>query len=315
MRKIYTSMVLTAFVLSISMTGTIAYAKNDKHDDYYSFPGNSAFGRSHNPHFREKFMLDEGMYEKLEALIARLTARLNELNGRQGGGKSAIVSVTTEDADVLNDDSAALNGSVELDDSERARVWFQFGTRTNALYRTTKTQTLRDDGSFSVMIRNLDEDTTYYYRAVAQDVYGRRDFGDIESFTAGEEDDDSDSDKEEPTVATGQVSEVAERTAELTGTVDMEDFDSGRVFFIFGEDEDMVADARNEDSLDDIDEDGDDLRTEVADSNFDGSDTISLEVDELDPDTTYFYAIAVEYENDDVETLVVGKVRSFTTED
>ena len=97
----------------------------------------------------------------------------------------------------------------------------------------------------------------------------------------------------------------------------MNDFRNGIVFFVWGEDEDQVDDIeRDYDSYSDVDEDGDDLRKERVDSDLDGRASYRLDIRGLDDDTEYYFAICVEYEDeDDDEVLACGSTEEFETDD
>ena len=97
----------------------------------------------------------------------------------------------------------------------------------------------------------------------------------------------------------------------------MNDFDNGVVFFVYGEDEDLVEEIEDEyDSYNDVDEDGDDLQKVLMDSDVDNSASYELSLFSLDEDTDYFFQICLEYEDEDGDDILVcGGVEEFTTED
>ncbi len=96
----------------------------------------------------------------------------------------------------------------------------------------------------------------------------------------------------------------------------MNDFEDGLAFFVYGQDEDMVEEVADEDTYEDIDEDGDDLQKFQLTSSLDGSRRFWSTRSGLDEDTEYFFRICVEYEDeDDDETLECGSVESFTTDE
>jgi len=120
---------------------------------------------------------------------------------------------------------------------------------------------------------------------------------------------------DEPDVETDDADDITDDEAELNGEIDMNDFEDGYVFFVYGEDEDQVEDATDEDEYDDIDEDGDDLQKVRVDNRFDGSDDFSEDIDDLDRNTEYFFVLCVEYEDEDGdETLECGSVEEFETD-
>ena len=73
-------------------------------------------------------------------------------------------------------------------------------------------------------------------------------------------DEDGNNNDEDPDVTTDDAEDVEDDRAELHGEVDMNDFNNGVVFFVYGEDEDQVEDVeddvsrRKEDTWHDVDE-------------------------------------------------------------
>lgn len=119
-----------------------------------------------------------------------------------------------------------------------------------------------------------------------------------------------------PTVDTKSARNITDDSAQLRGEVDMEDFRNGRVFFVYGEDKNDVEDVEDEDSYNDVDEQGDDLQKVLIESDLDGDEEYSRTVYGLDDDTRIYFRICVEYEdNDDDDTLECGSVENFRTDD
>lgn len=254
----------------------------------------------------------------LTRLIAQLQAQLDAQNGRYNRGMSTYdIEVDTVDVDSITDDSASLYGEIDLGRSSRARVWFEYGT-TRAMNSKTLSGTARSGShyTFRADVEGLEEDEQYYFRAVAEDPRGDLAFGSTLSFETDDDNDDDDNDEDEPDVTTEEADDVDNESAELNGEVDMNDFEDGTVFFVYGTDEDLVEEIEDEyDTFDDIDEDGDNLRKEVVDSNADGYDFYSEDVFGLEEDEEYFFQICVEYEDeDDDETLLCGGVEEFETD-
>jgi len=104
---------------------------------------------------------------------------------------------------------------------------------------------------------------------------------------------------DEPDVDTERATDIEDDEAELNGSVDMNDFSNGLVFFAYGEDESDVEDVEDEDEFDDIDERGDDLQLQRLDSDLDGSRDFSFTIRDLSDDTDYYFTICVEYEDED----------------
>jgi len=95
----------------------------------------------------------------------------------------------------------------------------------------------------------------------------------------------------------------------------MNDFNNGRVFFVWGEDEDDIEDVENENRFSNIDEDDEDIQKQSVASGFDGNDNFEIDVFNLDNDTRHYFRICVEYEDDDNDdTLECGNVEDFETD-
>jgi len=236
---------------------------------------------------------------------------------KQSGYKSYDVDVETVDVDVEGDDEATFYGEVDIDDADYVHVWFIYGTDSD-LDEETEDIKLTDDDDFEIDVDDLEEDERYFVRAVAEDPSGHLTYGEIIAFTTGDEDDDDDDNNDEdvPEVETGDAENIDEDSAELHGEVDMNDFEDGLVFMIYGEDEDAVDEVEDENAYSDVDEDGDDLQKVQLFSSIDGSRSFWVSIFGLDEDTEYFYRACVEYEDeDDDEALECGSVESFATDE
>lgn len=221
------------------------------------------------------------------------------------------IDVDTERARDIYDDEATLYGDIDLDDAPYAYVWFEYG-ENGRLNEDTKKIRVTRDGEFDIDVEDLDEDERYYFRAVAEDPNRDRSYGEIKSFEADSYDSHDD---DEPDVETGDADDVTDDSAEINGEVDMNDFEDGIVFFVYGEDEHMIEDVEDEDRYSDVDEDGDDLQKYKVYTGLDGSREFWLDIYGLDDNTDYYYRICVEYEDeDDDEVLMCGDVEHFETD-
>jgi hypothetical protein len=328
-KKILISVFVSVLLVGTAFAGTTAEAANGQAKGLYGFPGNSAFGRSHNPHFMYKWGNEEfrDMDELLEYIREymetwrKLHQKSWKWEDRQGDSRSDV-NVITRTATDIDEDSATLRGKLELDTDDSAEVWFEYGTRLSDLSEDSDTLTLDDEDNetFSIDITGLDEDTRYYFRAVAEDEDGDFDRGTVLSFITEDTDSDSnDGDEDEPEISTLSAQDITDDEATIRGKVDMNDFDNGLVFFVYGTDEDAVKDVEDDedvDEYDDIDEDGDNLQVLKMNGSFDGYGTWVYDFEDLDNDTTYYYRIGLEYEDEDDDiVLVFGDVKEFTTED
>ncbi len=215
----------------------------------------------------------------------------------------------------VEDDRATLRGQLDLNDADYAEVWFEYGTASGNLSKDTETVRI-DDGdamTFGELVTDLNEDTRYYYRAVAEDENGDKDYGTIRSFVTGGVS------REAPLVYTYAARNVTDTAANIRGEVDMRNFEDGTAFFVYGTDQEAVEDVVNDfDTYADIEEDdtGLGLQKVFEDSDLSGSDDFTRSITSLEPDTRYFFAMGLEYRNDNNDkVLLLGSVRSFTTDD
>jgi hypothetical protein len=244
--------------------------------------------------------------------------------------------VDTKSAKDIQDDSAELRGDVDMNDFQNGIVFFVYGQDEDMIedveddyeeYRDVKDDEddddfevvrvdsdLDDDDRFEEDVNNLEEDERYYYIICVEyedeDDDETLECGDVEDFET-----DGDNNNEKPDAETKSASNIRDDRAELRGEVDMNDFDNGRVFFVWGEDEDDVEDVENEDRFSDITEQGDDLRVSSVKTDHDNSDNFELDVFSLDDDTRHYFRMCVQYEDeDDDETLECGDVEDFETD-
>ena len=261
---------------------------------------------------------------QLLALIYKLQVLLiaqNQMDRGDRGGSGSDLNMTTLPARDIDENSAELRGKVHFGNSDTADVWFEYGKNRFNLNNTTDEINLddSDNKTFTKTVSGLNDDTLYYFRAVGEDEDGDEDMGSTLSFRTDEDgnnDDDNDDDGDKPDVQTEMAEDVTDDSAELNGSVDMNDFSDGNVFFVFGEDEDMVMDVESDFSTyTEIDESGDDLQKVLVDSGLDNQDDYTFTADNLDDDTDHFFSMCVEYENeDDDQTIVCGDVEEFTTD-
>lgn len=262
----------------------------------------------------------------LYAVVAQLQAQLNALLGQNGAGVSTNnVTAQTDGVSVVDDDYIEMNGRVIFKQDGDARVWFEYGL-TNALSYSTESEEIsnkdrNDSVSFSLIAPDLSHNTLYYYRAVAEGDDGRYAEGAIKSFKfegksrSGSNNSSSNNNDDTPDVTTDSADDVQNDSAVLTGDIDMNDFENGNVFFVYGEDENAIDDAADESEYRDIETDGDDIRKVVVDSSFDDDDSFEKTVTGLNDDTDYYFRLCVQYDDeDDDATLECGDVEDFTTD-
>jgi hypothetical protein len=163
-------------------------------------------------------------------------------------------------------------------------------------------------------IDDLDDETMYYYAAcVSYD--GLRDgivCTRVYSLTTPD-----DSFGDSPRVTTAAIS-VSGTTIALQGSVTMRSFRNGRVFFVYGTDEDAVQGVEGQRQMTSIRQNSDRLQLVLVDSDVDSSDSFKAVVDDLRFSTAYVARLCVEFKNEDErgrDRLYVecGEVQGFTT--
>jgi len=220
------------------------------------------------------------------------------------------VNVTTLGTSDVDEDSATLKGQIKIKNSDSVDVWFEYGKDPGNLKYSTSKDELSSDETYEDDISDLEDDQIYFFRMVAEDEDGEKYYGNTLSFVT----DDDEEDDEIPDVETDSATSITEDEAKLKGYVDMNDFEDGIVFFVYGTDKDVVEDvADNYDTYSSIDDDFE--KTKVS-SNFDKSGSFSLKLKNLDDDTKYYYSICVQYENEDGDDEIIsGGVKYFTTDE
>jgi hypothetical protein len=272
------------------------------------------------------------LMKQVQALVAQLQALQGySYNSNQGNhygqynqgsyynnyySGSYDIEVSTEDADIDSDDSATLSGEVELDGASYATVWFEYG-QDGDLDEESDTERVSRNQSFEIQVDDVDTDDSYYFRAVAEAPNGERSYGTIRSFgyDNNDDDDDNNNDGDTPDISTEDADNIDEDSARISGEADMNDFENGLAFFVYGDDEDSIIEVEDEDTYNDVDEDGDALQKILVTSSFDGSQTFTASMNGLDDDTEYFYRMCVQYEDEDNDdVLECGDVESFETD-
>ncbi len=257
--------------------------------------------------------------DSLREYIREYIRMWSELHGQGSDNRQAEIQVTTNVATSIKDDRATLGGVIDLDDADYAYVWFEYGDTASDLDETTARLKLNDAGeqSFEATVTGLDEGKRYYFRAVGEDDDDDKDYGIVRSFVTDEDsDDDENTNDDEPEVSTNSVQDIEDTSAELRGDVRMNDFDNGIVFFVYGEDRDLVEEVADEyGRYADIDEEGDDLQKVLVDNDLDSNGAYVTTIGSLDADTTYYVAIGLQYEDEDGDEVIsLGTVRSFRTD-
>jgi hypothetical protein len=113
---------------------------------------------------------------------------------------------------------------------------------------------------------------------------------------------------------------VAQGTqARLAGSVRMEDFFDGKVFFVYGSDLERITTTEGEVSMERLRQAKDRFQRVLVDADLDGTDEYVRTVHDLQPETLYAARLCVEYTNQnanyrEVPFVECGELRSFLTQ-
>jgi len=301
------------YILAVIFVAITAFTGTSSVPTAHAFSDNASWARN------QQQIMTQAQRQMMIQMLLQLQARINQLLAQleldDDSDRDSELSVVTLAATNIDSDEALLRGRVlDFNRSDYADVWFEYDTDRNDLDNKTSTRRIDDDEyrAFGYRVTNLRDDTTYYYRAAGADDEGERDYGSVFSFTTNRDNNGSD----EPSVTTQSATNVRDDSVELRGYVDMNDFNNGEVFFVYGEDENQVQDVEDDfDSYLDVDEDGDDLQKVRVDRDLDDQASYQTEVSFLNDNTRHYFTICVGYEDeDDDQVLKCGSVRSFTTD-
>ncbi len=136
------------------------------------------------------------------------------------------VSITTTNAINITSSSAILNGLVNgtnLYSTYNLETWFQYGTSTNFEYSTTHINSNSGYANYSANVANLSPNTTYYFRAVAQNPQGVI-YGNTSSFRTNfavvtNTDNNNESYPSTPSIITNPATSVGSRSAKLNSLI------------------------------------------------------------------------------------------------
>jgi phosphodiesterase/alkaline phosphatase D-like protein len=188
--------------------------------------------------------------------------------------------IVTANAGQITTTGAILNGSLDdIGTDDEVLVSFEWGTNPGSYTFETEAQTLQNTGTFSTTITGLNPDTMYYYRAkgIGDSVC----YGEEKSFSTI---------ATQIAVTTNEAAAITSESARLTGTLEQIDAASDvNVSFMWSE---AVRSLDFETAVQTVNETGE----------------FYIDLQELKPDTTYYYqAKAVG------ESTVYGDILSFTT--
>jgi hypothetical protein len=143
----------------------------------------------------------------------------NDSSGGGGGNNGSAPAVVTGGASGVSRNSAQITGYVNPNGSQTS-YWFEYGT-SQSLGNSTAYQSAGSGSSssfYSATINGLMENTTYYYRIVAQNAYGKTN-GSILSFTTPSGNSNNQSCLSAPYVQTLPATNISFNSVQLNGSV------------------------------------------------------------------------------------------------
>lgn len=222
------------------------------------------------------------------------------VNVTNGGGNLPQVTIDASDTSITLGDKVNISWTIDNATScvyDATPNFSTFDGQGGTNDSTLMNITLSQDTEFTITCTNQYGSDTDYVTVYVNDGNGNN--GD------------------EPDATTDNAQDVDNNSAELNGSVDMNDFNNGFVFFVYGQNESDVEDVEDEDAYSDIDNDGQDLRKVKADGDLDsidGEEDYSENVSGLDTNKTYYFRTCVEYvDADGDDALACGKVKKFNT--
>ena len=259
-------------------------------------------------------------------VIAQGIERSFETDSGLPTGSDADVNTLDPDE---NGDNNTLNGEIRnVNASEDFTLFFSFSSSSNNVSCINPSlqfevqNSVSSDRFFEYEFNTEDEgfsDGTYYYRACADNEDNNSILSGVrKEITIDTDNGGGSNGNEEPNAETRNPDNVDENSAELNGRIEMNDFNNGIVFYVYGQDESQIEDVDVDyNEYSDINEDGDDLQKEVVDNDNDSDswENYPENVSGLDEDERYYYRICVEFRdsNNDKE-LECGNVEDFETD-
>lgn len=126
-------------------------------------------------------------------------------------------------ATVVSCNSATINGTLTDTGGAATNVWFEWGTNYSSVDTgagaITSSQLLNSPQNFSQTISGLNQNTTYYYRAVFSNTYGTSQGGTLSFTTPSCATQSYNNNYSQPYVSTNSASSIATNSATLNGYV------------------------------------------------------------------------------------------------
>ena len=226
----------------------------------------------------------------------------------------AMIRALTGWATSVDDDHAYMWAGIWLRDASYAKVWFEYGREEDELDRRTAPVyfTNKNDSTYFKLVPKLRANTAYYFRVVAEDPTGKRSYGEIGTFTTR-----YDIENEAPYVDTYGPTKVNGHSASVSALLDINDYEDGIAFMVYGESWDDVVNVANwYTTYKDIEERGDALQKVLIDKDLNGVIYTEQNLLYLDANTPYYVTFGIQYENaDGNDVLIIGPAQGLTTQD
>jgi hypothetical protein len=271
-----------------------AYEVQANYDDCYLDGVTIEHGDSH------RFYSTQSTYGQCSAYDLVRTCTDGDLSGSDSYKYATCNAVSEDDASVstlsatsIDEDSARLRGDLDLNDWDDADVYFRWGYSSGNLSYTTADRDTNTNGVFSRVLNGLNDDTRYYYQAVARDDNGAIEHGSIKSFRTDEDDNYSSDDND---VTTRTATNIDDDSARLRG--EWEGDDNTDVWFAF--DENDSTPSCNASSQ------------RVGRTTVDDNDDFAETVTGLDENEKYYFRACGEDVDGDV---LSGRIRDFVTDE
>ncbi len=228
------------------------------------------------------------------------------------------IEVQTNNASGIGDTSAQLRGN--LVSGNNVDTWFVMKENTDYLLNCATPEQKEDvsgyynsGDSFSKYVSGLNSNTTYYYKACANDGH----IIDYQSNVLSFHTNGNDVNTVLPNVETRYANDVDDSSADIHGYVDMNDYNNGFVFYVYGKDESAISNIETlYDSYSDVNENGEDLQKSEVDGDLDSSNSYSESITNLDSDEYYYYNFCVGYvDTEGQDKLECGSSENFKTLD
>ncbi|HET8574641.1 MAG TPA: hypothetical protein VFM02_00510 [Candidatus Paceibacterota bacterium] len=200
-------------------------------------------------------------------------------------------SAMTQWVQKVDDQSAKLQGYVDPNKTDGTVFWFEWGTASNDLKYSTEKQKIDSEKNVSTSLQDLDPDTTYYFRIVAQNDGGTV-HGAVREFTTedGSGSADTDNGGVKPVAVTQNASNITTTSANIIGlSVPGGDVDT-KGWFEWGRDLEFRGTTEKQDLSG-------------------GFQSYDASLDGLAPNTIYYFRSVVENKNG----LDRGTILSFRT--